>query len=292
MSYTSANEVKSSFESLYNAPTPHAYFDEMHRLGYEIGQQDKPYFRAAAALLLRQLGSSGKVRLLDLGCSYGVGSALSNYDFSFTELADFFSERASEDYAQCVSETRALIASEGADPLLDYAGADSSEQAIRFATETGLIGGGIAKNLEQDDQLSAQDSAILKHCNLLTSTGAIGYVGKKTLTPFLELLGKGQDLSHGPYAVVTILRMFDPEPIARTFAESGYKFVQVPGVRLRQRAFDGAQESDETLGLLQDRGVDSEGWESEGHLYADLFAAAPESDLGDLVDCLRQVNGE
>jgi carnitine O-acetyltransferase len=127
---------------------------------------------------------------------------------------------------------------------------------------------------------------------MLTSTGAIGYVGHKTLTPILKLLGTGLNLKHGPYAVVTILRMFDPEPIARTFNQSGYEFVRVEGVRLRQREFDGGRESDETLELIQARGVDPRGWESRGYLYADLFAAAPEKDLDAVVNCLQHVNHE
>lgn len=292
MTYKKANQVKSSFEEVYCSPTPHAYFGEMQRLGYEIGEQAKPYFRAAARLLRQQIGPNHPIRLLDVGCSYGVGAALSKYDFSFHELADFFSDQASEDYRTCVKETRELIAAEGTEAPLRCAGADASREAIRFAVETGLLEAGIAKNLEDDDSLDSQDAAILKKCTLLTSTGAIGYVGEKTLTPFLDLLGKGLELSHGPYAVVTILRMFDPAPIARTFAKSGYLFVRVPGVRLRQRAFDGDREFDETIELLHQRGLDPEGWETKGHLYADLFAAASEKDLDELVTCLRHVHRE
>lgn len=292
MSYESANEIKSCFEDIYEAPTPHAYFNEMQRLGYEIGEQAKPFFKAAAELLHRQLGPGRTVRLLDLGCSYGVGAALSKSDFSFSDLAEFFSERASKGYDECVEETRELLSAAQTQPWLECAGADASREAIRFATKAGLIEAGIARNLEEGDRLDSDDTAILKQSNLLTSTGAIGYVGEKTLTPFLELLGKGLNLSHGPYAVVTILRMFDPRPIAHTFAESGYGFVRVPGTRLRQRAFDGDREFEETLELLQARGVKTEGWETEGYLYADLFAAAPEKDLDALVGCLKHVNHE
>lgn len=290
MTYESANEVKSSFEDVYCAPTPHGYFGEMNRLGYEIGEQAKPYFHAAARLLHQQLGKEDPVRLMDLGCSYGVGAALLNHRFSFSELADFFSDEASENYRECVEETRELIASKEAEPSLECVGADSSAEAIHFAVETGLLEAGIARNLEDGDQLDSQDVAVLEQCNLLTSTGAIGYVGHKTLTPFLELLGEGLNLSHGPYTVVTILRMFDPEPIARTFSKAGYKFVRVPGICLRQRAFDGDRELNETLDLLHRRGVDPKGRETEGHLYADLFAAAPEKDLDALVNCLQQVD--
>jgi len=289
MSYKTANEVKSDFQDIYHAPTPHAYFHEMQRLEYEIGEQAKPYIQAAARLMHRQLGLKGPLRLLDLGCSYGVGAALLKYDFSFRELADFFAEEAPHDYADCIERTQELVAATEVEPVIECAGADASKEAIQFAAESGLIEAGITKNLEDHDRLDAEDVATLRQCHMLSSTGAIGYVGEKTLTPVLQHLGKSLQLNHGPYTVVTILRMFDPRLIERTFAQCGYGFVRVPGVRLRQRQFDGDREYSRTLELLHQRGVEAKGWEAEGHLYADLFAGAPQNELMALVDCLQRV---
>ena len=151
MNYKSANEIKSCFDDVYCAPTPHAYFNEMHRLGYEIGQQAKEYFRSAALLLRDQLGPGREVRLLDLGCSYGVGAALLKYNFSFAELAGFFARHPARDYDACIEEMRELLATDGAEPVLECAGADASKEAIQFATDGGLIDAGIAKNLEAND---------------------------------------------------------------------------------------------------------------------------------------------
>jgi carnitine O-acetyltransferase len=292
MDYKSENEVKASFGEVYHANTPHAYFKEMRRLHYEIGERAKPYFSAAAELLRRQLGLVKKLRVLDLGCSYGVGAALLKYDFTFAELADFFAQQAPRDYEECVEETRELVQSNGSQPWVECVGADASREAIRFAADAELIQSGIAKNLEEADELTPREAAILRRCHLMTSTGAIGYVGPKTLGPVLSRLGKDLELTHGPYIVVTILRMFDPQAIAEEFARAGYEFVRVPGIRLRQRHFDGAQELRETVGLLEERGIDPEGWETEGHLYADLFAGAPESDLANLIRCLQHVHVE
>ena len=289
MSYETANNVKSDFQDIYHAPTPHAYFHEMQRLEYEIGEQAKPYIQAAARLMQRQANLQEPLRLLDLGCSYGVGAALLKYDFSFRELADFFAEEAPHGYADCIEQTQELLAATEREPVIECTGADASKEAIRFAAESGLIEAGITKNLEDHDKLDAEDKARLERCHMLSSTGAIGYVGEKTLAPVLQHLGKSLQLKRGPYTVVTILRMFDPKPIERTFAQWGYAFVRVPGVRLRQRQFDGDREYSRTLELLQQRGVESKGWETEGHLYADLFAGAPQKELMELVDCLQGV---
>jgi len=87
---------------------------------------------------------------------------------------------------------------------------------------------------------------------------------------------------------VTILRMFDPAPVADMMERFGFHFAALPGIRLRQRQFETEAEQNRTLTLLEKRGLDPEGWESEGFLYADLYAAAPAEDFPDLARCLEE----
>lgn len=277
--YESANEAKSSFNDVYQAPTPHAYFAEMHRLGYAIGQAARPYFKAAAALLKRQLGGAEAVRMLDLGCSYGVGSALVKHGFSFEDLAEFFERAAPRDRSACIDATRAWIETNGADDAIACIGADVSRPAVTFAARAGLIEDGIARDLEADPHLTPEERALVADCNLLTSTGTIGYVGERTVSTLLASLGRARVHTFGPYVAVTILRLFPPEPVAATFKRFGFRFEAVPGVRLRQRRFDGDRERQETLRLLRRRGVDPAGWEDSGYLYADLFIGARPTDF-------------
>lgn len=291
ISYDTANEVKSSFDAIYRAPTPHAYFAEMHRLEYAIGEQARRYFKAAARLLRRQLGRRDAVRMLDLGCSYGVGSALVKHGFSFGELAEFFEREARAERRACIEKTRSWIARNGVEDPIACVGADVSEPAVTFAARAGLIEAGIVHDLEADPRLTQDERALVADCNLLISTGTIGYVGERTVSALLSCLGTARAGAHGPCAVVTILRMFAPEMVAATFERFGYRFAPVPGVRLRQRRFDDAREQRETLRLLRERDVDPTGWEDTGYLYADLFAAAPPRDFAALMEALLAARG-
>jgi len=287
-SYRVVNEVKASFDNVYQAPTPHAYFAEMNRLEYAIGQEARPFFQAAVALMRRKLDKTVPIRMLDLGCSYGVGSALVKYGFSFGEIADFFEGQGEVNYRQCVKDTRDWLSENGPGRPIACVGADSSAEAIKFAEDAGLLEGGIAHDMEMDQRLSPEECALIQKCNLLISTGAIGYVGERTLNAILQQLGKDASLAHGPYTVVTILRMFDPEPIARAFASHGYEFVNVPSVHLRQRRFHGEKEQAETIPLVEARGLETGALEADGYLYADLFVAAPEQDLAELVSAMQE----
>ncbi|MEA3274203.1 MAG: hypothetical protein U9Q81_02685, partial [Pseudomonadota bacterium] len=98
MSYDTANEAKASFDDVYTAPTPHAYIASMAKNGYEIGEQARPYCAAAAELLQERNGDAWPVQMLDVGCSYGIGSAFVKYGCSFDEMVAFFLSRAPREY--------------------------------------------------------------------------------------------------------------------------------------------------------------------------------------------------
>lgn len=284
--YRVVNQVKANFDDVYQAPTPHAYFEAMDQLEYAIGQEARPFFLSTVALMRQQLGDKTPIRMLDLGCSYGVGSALVKYGFSFTEVADFFSRHSDSDYGQCIKDTREWLAENEPQTPISCVGADASAEAIKFGAESGLLDNGIAHDLESDPRLAPEECALMQKCNLLISTGAIGYVGERTLDAILQQLGKDKSQPHGPYIVVTILRMFSPDLVAKTFAAHGFKFVQVPEVHLRQRRFQDETEQKKIIKQIQAHGLNTDTLEADGYQYADLFVGAPEADLPALLQAM------
>jgi len=289
MSYDNANEAKASFDDVYVAPTPHAYIASMAKTGYEIGEQARPYCAAAAELLRERNGDAWAVQMLDVGCSYGIGSAFVKYGCSFDEIVSFFSSRAPREYHAACEAMRIWL--NITPPACDVraVGLDSSKPAIRFAVDAGLLDGGIARNFECPDVAPSEDeSAWFRSCNLLISTGAIGYVTERTLDVVLEHLGKDYPADFGPFAVVTILRMFDHSPVEAVFEEHGLTFAAVPGIRLPQRRFIDTEERQKVISLLHDRGIDTGPWEDRGKHYADLFIAAPPRQFSLLLERMGQ----
>ena len=293
MNYDKANEAKASFDDVYTAPTPHAYVAEMAKNGYEIGEQARPYCAAAAELLREHNGDAWPVQMLDVGCSYGIGSALVKYGCSFDDMVAFFSSRAPREYHAACEAMRMWL--NIAPPACDVraVGLDSSKPAIRFAIDARLLDGGIARDFEQPGAVPTEDECTwFRSCNLLISTGAIGYVTDRTLDVVLRDLGKDHPGDFGPFAVVTILRMFDPSPIKSVFEAHGFTFGSVPGVRLPQRRFTDVEEREKVLSLLHDRGLDTRDWEDRGKLYADLFVAAPPQQFSLLLERMCETRSE
>lgn len=276
MSFKQENEFKANFSDCYTQPTPHDYIAMMASLGYEIGEQSRPYFSRAVDLLLEKNGSAFPVQMLDLGCSYGMGAAFVKYRCTFDELTAFFAARAPRDYASCCEVTRLWLNVTTPMAELRCLGLDSSEPAIQFAIDAGLLEAGISRNYEKPGiNPTEEDRAWFRSCNLMVSSGAVGYVTERTLSIILRDLGKDHPTGFGPLVVMTILRMFDPAPIQKCFEEHGYQFGQIEGSHLPQRRFSDPLERNNTIALLKERQVEISDLEENGKLYADLFIAAP-----------------
>ena len=106
----------------------------------------------------------------------------------------------------------------------------------------------------------------------------------------LRHLGQDHPTDTGPFVVLTILRMFDVEPIERIFAAHGLEFGPAPGIRLPQRRFEDDREQAEVLRVLHEQGVDTREWEDEGRHYADLYIAAPTAEqFADLLERMQHI---
>jgi hypothetical protein len=293
MTYAEQNQAKADFDSAYVSETPHLYIAQMARFGYQIGEQARPYCAAAADLLREQNGEAWPVQMLDIGCSYGIGSAFVKYGCSFDEIVAFFSSRAPTGFRAACDAMRMWL--NVTPPVCDVrcVGLDSSKPAIRYAVEAGLLDGGIARNFEDDGaKPSTKEARWFRSCNLMICTGAIGYVTERTLGEVLHHLGKDYPAEFGPFAVVTVLRMFDETPIANCFDRNGLRFQRVPGTRLPQRRFTDGEERQRVLSLLHDRGIDTSAWEDQGRHYADLFIATPPEQHAILLDRMMRIRDD
>ncbi len=288
MKYSQENQKKANFDDIYTSPTPHAYISTMAEHGYEIGEQARPYCIAAAELLLEKNRDSRPIHMLDVGCSYGLGSAFVKYGCSFDEMVGFFSTRAPEDPEEACEVTRNWLEVTPEPFDICTVGLDSSKPAIRFAMKAGMLDYGIARDFENlMDRFTVEETYWLRKCDLLISTGAIGYITDRTITQILEYFGKDCSNENAPIAVLTCLRMFDTTPLAHAFERNGFKFAKVPGIMLTQRSFTNHKEEREILKILHEKGVDTSEWEDRGKLFAELFIAAKSEYFQELYEKIK-----
>ena len=290
MSYVDVNESKATFADAYREPTPHTYLAEMAHLGYQIGEQARPYCAAAADLLREKNGKTSSVQMLDIGCSYGLASAFVQYGCSFEEIVSFFHSRAPLESRACAESMRRWLRVVPRAFDMRVVGLDVSKPATDFGLRAGLLDAAITKNLEEDDaQLDEVDLALVRDCNFVVSTGAIGYVTERTLSHVVDALAVNRVGDFGPAAVFTVLRMFDVAAIAELFKSCGWRFTRIPGLLLPQRKFVSDEEQKQIIDGLRAREVEVVGCETEGILFAELFVATPPDAHDALVDRMLRV---
>ena len=79
-----------------------------------------------------------------------------------------------------------------------------------------------------------------------------------------------------------VLRLFPFDPIEDTLNDWGYVTEKLEGRTFVQRQFASAEEQEQVLDQLCDRGIDPSGLETEGHLLAEFYLSRPTNELGNV----------
>ena len=286
--YEIQNRAKASFGAAYTARTPHRYLNNMTAVNYRMADCMRPYL---SAVVDASISSKERVCVLDIGCSYGLSGALLKTGCTYLDLVEFYRQETSLEYASCVSDALRWLDSHAIRKGVKIVGFDSSEQAVRFAAASHMIDDGITVNLEEEKSgLTADDAHLIQQCDVLMSTGAIGYVTEKTVNPILDEFGEKARGALGPVALMSVLELFDPSPIAEAFTKHGYRFEQLP-IRLPQRRFVNKEEREDVFKRLQQRGLPGDVLGSENQMFAVLCIAAKPERFNALAACVTGVLG-
>lgn len=266
---------KVTLDHIYNHPDPREYFRTLRQLDYCVPQQAKPYF---AKLIEEYCEKQGVPvpKVLDIGCSYGINAALLKYDVTMDALyARYCDEHLGDPGSRAEETPQALLArdrklAQAHQPVrpLRVTGLDTSGSALAYALEAGFLDDVVHADLERTDPTDRQQEQFAG-TDLVISTGCIGYVTERTLTRIVRSMG-----GHRPWMAHFVLRMFPFDPVERALAELGYSTARVDGV-FRQRRFASEQEQARMLETMRQAGVDPEGLEAEGWLYAQLYVSRP-----------------
>lgn len=194
------------------------------------------------------------------------------YDLGMSDLEDFFLQENST----TLEQTKQFFEKIPSNDNLNFYQIDISHPALQFSEDVKLCKKGICVNLETDS-LPIQD---IPSFDMIIATGCIGYIGFKAFANLFELIKKQQTKysqleTDKPIFAFSVLRMFDMEKIQKTFDYYGYSLVRTDLDPIRQRRFSDSDERDQTISLLNSKGIDVKGFEDDGHFYAHFYVASP-----------------
>ena len=284
---SSLNEFKANFTTAYNEKFPHTYFSIMEDLEYQIPENAKPTINFFIAQIKKRYSET--VSILDLGCSYGVLSALVRFDLPLKSLYRRYQASKPAD-ASRQSEAD-WYASQSARGDVRFYGIDTSANAIEFATNVVLLDAGVAVDLE--DQLNTPSSlaSLPQQIDLVVSTGCVGYITNKTFKKVLLHI----DPSKPPIIASFVLRAFDYSEIAETLAEHGFRTTKLADTTFVQRRFRDSTEQAHILSLLMARSGHPQTPtppENDGYYHAELFVSIHQDAEPAILDDLRQTWSE
>jgi SAM-dependent methyltransferase len=264
---------KIDITDIYNKPDPRVYYSTLKDLDYQIPETAKPVFQRVISAY-RQAYGKDKVRVLDVGCSYGVNAAILKCDLEMDQLYDLYASQAgrSTQRDQLLAHDQTLMEERIRDPELEVVGLDISKSAIDYAVAAHLLDDGVAANLEAGAP-PPEAAAVLDEADLVISTGCIGYIGKKTMKGILDA-----NAPRRPWMAHFVLRMFPFDEIGTVLEDFGYVTEKVENQTFVQRRFASDEEREHVLQRLSELGIDASGLEADGWYHAEAFISRPAED--------------
>ena len=269
------NRAKLDMDHIYNRDDPRLYCATLRKLGYRIPD----YAREVCQLLvedLRRQRRQDEVRIIDLGCSYGINAALLKYGLSMQDLYQHWDQDRldGESPQRIIAADQQYFDSLGKIENLQIIGIDQAENAVNFAREAGLLDQGLAIDLESQS-LPAPAADELAAADLLISTGCVGYVTEKSFGRMMPAL------SQKPSAWIAnfVLRMFPYQPIEDCLAEWGYVTEKFDNATFVQRRFASADEQQKTFAKLAGQNIAPSAEEKDGQLVAEFFLSRPAEEV-------------
>ena len=260
---------KARFDHAYNQPDPRGYFRALEQLQYQTPAHGCRMFAAVIERLRRETGRD-EIVVLDLCCSYGINSALLNYDLSLDALyqrycSDEVTSLSTEELAE--ADVRFYNAHRRT-PSASVIGIDTAGNAVAYARRVGLLTSGFADNLEEVDP----GHALRRHIgavDLITVTGGVSYIGERTFGRVLAAA------SAPPWIASCCLRLSNYAQIAAVAARHGLVTEKLVGHTFRQRRFVDEAERSYVMRELAKLGLDPTGKEADGFYHAEFYLSRP-----------------
>jgi hypothetical protein len=257
---------KAVLDHVYNQRDPRAYFAVLRELSYRIPDAAQPVIRRLLPVLARAR-KRDRLKLIDVGCSYGVTGQLLRSGRTMDWFFDHYAGHAQCNRSELIASDRKLYQLKLCEPVT-IIGVDIAADACAYAHESGAVDATVTANLEAHDPTPSQ-TALLAGADLIVSTGFIGYGGVRTIRRILDA-----SIASRPWMVHFVMRLFDYAPIKVALAARGY-VTSRGSAPVFQRVFASWLEEREIVRRLVQSGCDPTGLEDRNGIYAELYVSRP-----------------
>ncbi|PBB31169.1 hypothetical protein [Mesorhizobium sp. WSM3868] len=261
-------KAKYDFTATYNRKWPHAYLRTCLFLDYMLPDRAKPIFERIFADY-RRARNKRKLKIIDVGCSYGVNAALLRTDLDLDDLYAAYLDPSGSLSRRQEIEHRAFFRKQGLADEIQFVGVDPSFRAVRYALNLGLLEAGVTADVETRD-LTGEERSALADADILISTGCVGYATEATFARVYEA-----SASSRPWVVAFAMHPFRYDDIAAAFRAFSLETRLVERFRQRQRRFSTSAERGAILKAMAKLGMEDHLERTTGYIYASCYISAP-----------------
>lgn len=254
-------------DHIYDQETPLHFYNALYQLDYSIPDQANPIFEKIISFIKKHR-STKTVKLIDLGCSYGVNGALLKSTKSLANLLCRYQSAELKNLSSKELTGRDKTWLNANKKNINIVGADVSAPALNYALQTNLINNKLCGNFEERS-LSEDEAKIIQDVDLIISTGCIGYVSHQTIGELLNSL-----TPKAPIMAHFVLRTICYKNIEQELDQVGYKTYKSKAP-FKQRSFASKEEKESTLERLREMSIDPKNLEDKGSYYAHLYLSIP-----------------
>ncbi|MEK9282350.1 hypothetical protein MTR72_22390 [Bradyrhizobium sp. ISRA442] len=265
---SSLQGTKHDFTSVYNCRWPHSYFRAHLALDYVIPDRAKPIFERIFADY-RRVRRKTRLKIIDVGCSYGVNAALLRTDLDLDELYAAYLEPSGSLSGRQEIEHANFFRNRGLRNDIRFVGVDPSFRAVRYAQNLGLLEAGITADLETRD-LTVEEYGALADADILISTGCVGYATELTFARVYHASAISR-----PWVITFAMHPFSYDGIAAVLRDFGLETNLIDRFRQRQRRFSTPAERETILNAMAKRGIEDRLERTTGYVYASCYISAP-----------------
>ncbi|MER9534164.1 hypothetical protein NKI89_30990 [Mesorhizobium sp. M0309] len=260
--------TKHDFTAVYNRKWPHSYFRAHLAVDYMIPDRAKPVFERIFADY-RRVRKKTRLKIIDVGCSYGINAALLRSELDLDDLYAAYLEPNGSLSRRKEVEHCAFFRDRGLRDDIHFVGVDPSFRAVRYAQSLGLLEAGITADLETRN-LTLEECSALVDADILISTGCVGYATERTFARVYEASATSR-----PWVVAFAMHPFSYHQVAAILRDFALETKLVDRFRQRQRRFSTPEERQAILKAMAKLGIEDRLERTTGYIYASCYISAP-----------------
>jgi len=268
-----AQKIVTIFDDIYNLEECSAYFRAMDHAGFRTAHHAVVEFSKTRDALARMRGLE-TVNVIDFASGYGIAAALMRHDIS---LDDVLSRYRDTWYDQAsagdviATDAKWYGARKRHDMHDSFAGIDIADRALNYGCEVGIFDAGFAEDL----QTGAPSEGLqrwLSTCDLIVECGSVAHMLPGALARVLDASARR------PWVITAPIRGNDTREAIEVMQSRGMVVEVLAAPPFRHRRFADADEQMRAIANARARGHETDGYESTGYFYAQMFLARPEDE--------------